>query len=144
MIVKLIKKILQEQEKSTVRSAWIIDEARNIRNLQDAGTLRNALIRRFDNILAPVLSEIIAFVDQYCNLDLLESTGPMSDLWLRIFRSDEFCQTKLCQIASTSKAKHQCDVVNKESQKSQFPFSWIIYSYVKEIMDATGNLEITL
>ena len=145
-MVKLIKKILQEQEqeKSTVHSAWITDEARNIKNLKYAGTLKHALIRRFDNILVPVLSEIIAFVDQYCNLNLLESPGPMSDLWLCIFRSDELCQSKLCQVISALKSKHQGCVVKKDSQKSEFPFSWIIYSYVKKIMDTAGELTFLL
>ena len=135
MIVKLIKKILQEQEKDTLPHAWIVKEAQDIKNLQNAGTFRNALVRKFDSILVPILAEIIAFVDENCNLDLLESPD-LRDLWLMIFRSDELCQTKLFQLASISKADH---LVNKGIWEFEFPFSWIIYNYVKEKMYPTGK-----
>ena len=129
---------MQEQENNTLPSAWIIEEATNIKNLQDAGTFRNALVRRFDSILVPILAEIIAFVDQYCNLDLLDSPE-LVNLWLMIFEADELCQTKLLQLASSSKAEYQGHVVGKENRKCEFPFSWIIDNYVNKKIDSTGK-----
>ena len=64
--------LLQQRESSSFEKEWILDEALNTKKLQDGGTFQNALIRRIDEVIVPLFSHIIFFIDQYANLSFLE------------------------------------------------------------------------
>ena len=64
--------LLQQRESLLFEKEWILDEALNTKKLQDGGTFQNALIRRIDEVIVPLFSRIIFFIDQYANLSFLE------------------------------------------------------------------------
>lgn len=78
-LVKQIKLLLKEREEIYNDTEWVLTEALNGRNLQSGGTFQNVLSRRLDEVVTPIFSALIAFVDQYSNLNLI---GPKYACWL--------------------------------------------------------------
>ena len=105
---------------------WVLIEAMSGRKLQSGGTFRNVLARRIDEVITPYFAELIALIDQNCNLDLLDAknqTAPLSLFWLDMFhltgeRIDFFSVTK----GKTDIKKHfSC----------KLPFSWFLREEVE-------------
>ncbi|XP_064403130.1 E3 ubiquitin-protein ligase RNF213-like isoform X2 [Halichondria panicea] len=128
LLVKLIHSALLQRESDRVdEREWVLNEAMSGRKLQNGGTFRNVLARRIDEVITPYFAEIIAHVDQNCNLDLLDSkdlNSPVSRLWLTIFKftGGRIDFSSLAEGKTTIKNNFQC----------QFPFSW----FVKDMVNA--------
>ena len=89
----------------------------------------NVLSRKLDDIIVPCLAEVIAFVDKYCNLSLLQlKPTPLSQFWLRIFGSKR-AEESLRYIDMVGRQKVE---MNHDNFACEFPFSWL----VKELMDS--------
>lgn len=96
--------------------------------LQEAGTFQNALARKFDKLITPMLSKVIAFVDKYSNLSLLsDSSSEISELWLNMYKSQYFFDILIAHLIG--------EEITEETAKfkCKFPFSWILHKYVQAI-----------
>ena len=124
-------------DKNPEAKNWAFKEA--LKHSQINGTFRNALSRRLDRILLPILAKIIALIDKNFNLSIIhkhynskKKLAPIAKFWLEIFSEHTLCklsyediftdnnvtQTKICVPgigASLSDHFYKC----------QFPFSWI-------------------
>ena len=72
-LVKQIAILLKERDDVINDRQWVLNEALNGRNLQSGGTFQNVLSRRLDEVIIPIFSAILSFVDRYSNLDLLRN-----------------------------------------------------------------------
>ncbi len=72
-LVKQIKILLKERDEIKNDKEWVLDEALNGRHLQSGGTFQNVLTRRLDEVIIPLFAAIIAFIDQYSNLNLVNT-----------------------------------------------------------------------
>lgn len=134
ILVLHIHRILKEREHYLQDSNWILNEAMDIRRLQKGGHFMNVLTRKFDDVIIPVFSEVIAFMDQNYNLSLLQikdCTTTLCQLWLKTFSSDPVKQ-----------ALHYNDMVSTPvipmtggEFSCSFPFSWLY----KELIDANWD-----
>lgn len=126
-LVRLIYCALQQRERDRIdEKDWVLLEAMSGKRLQNGGTFRNVLARRIDEAIKPYFTEIIAHIDQNCNLDLLDPTQstPISIFWLALFR------------LTGEKINFSSPSVGKTTMKTDFhcqlPFSWKI----REVVDA--------
>ena len=104
---------------------WILDEAANMDTLQEAGTFQNALARKFDKLVIPILSKILTFVDNCCNLDILFSnaSNEISKLWLDMYGSQYVKHMIIAQLTGDDTTLSS---LTKRKFKCKFPFSWVI------------------
>ena len=103
------------------------EEAINLQGLQEAGTFLNALIQKFDKIVAPIFANIISFADRNSNLELLIRGKPyVISLWIKIYSSEHLCQ-HLFHCARSSIQERP-----KAAFESQFPFSWLVFELVED------------
>ena len=116
---------------------WVFEEA--LKHSQISGTFRNALSRRLDKILLPILAKIIALIDKNFNLSIIHKhsdntkiSSPIARLWLEIFSERTLCRISYEDIFTTSnvaKAKKWIPGIGATLSdcfyKCDFPFSWI-------------------
>ena len=116
---------------------WAFEEA--LKHSQISGTFRNALSRRLDKILLPILAKIIALIDKNFNLtiihkhrDNIKILSPIARLWLEIFSERTLCRISYEDIFTTNnvaKAKKWIPgigaTLSDRFYECQFPFSWI-------------------
>ena len=117
----------QREEDRIDERDWVLMEARNGVKLQSGGTFRNVLVRRIDEVITPYFAQIIAHIDQNCNIDLLDSESqatPLSQFWLKLF--DVYCGMIDFNSPVTGK------ITTKLNFCCKLPFSWL----VKETVDA--------
>ena len=94
-------------------------EAMSGRKLQNGGTFRNVLARRIDEVITPQFAKVIAHIDQYCNLDLLDAEKlDISKFWLDMFN----LSGGKIDFSSESTGK----IMINTDFSCQLPFSWII------------------
>jgi len=89
LLVKFIHRGLKQRERErSFDDNWVLGEAMNGKNLQNGGTFRNVLVRRIDEVITPYFSQIIAHIDQNCNLDIFDpgdEDSTLSQFWLSLF-----------------------------------------------------------
>ena len=127
LLVKFIHKALKRREEIRVdEKDWVLMEAMSSRKLQSGGTFSNVLARRIGEVITPYFAELIAHMDQNCNLDLLDvqQASPISQFWLEMFNLTAE------QIDFTSLASGKTDV--KMDFHCMLPFSW----YIRETVEA--------
>ena len=71
-LVKHIKNLLEEREKSLLDQEWVLKEALSGKKLQSGGTFQNVLSRKLDEVIIPIFAAVLLFVDQFSNLNILE------------------------------------------------------------------------
>lgn len=124
--------LIEREEIHQDSNDWIIDEALNSHHLQTGGTFKNVLTRRLDEVVTPCFTKIIAFLDQNCNLNILQNLHPkmpLFQLWMKIFGSQR-AQEEL--LYSDIMVGGQKVPMRDEGFICKFPFSWL----VKELMDS--------
>ena len=124
-------------EKYSKAKEWAFEEA--LKHSQISGTFRNALSRRLDKILLPILAKIIALIDKNFNLTIIHDNrdskkilSPIARLWLEIFSERKLCRISYEEVFTTNnetKTK-KCiprigASVSDHFYKCHFPFSWI-------------------
>lgn len=114
-------------------------EAMNAKNLQYGGTFRNVISRKFDRIVIPILSEIIAIIDQNYNLALIDpsnESSPLSQFWLSVFGEFTIMQFNYTDMVIP---RQQVPGVGgrkaRKDFKSKLPFSWLIHEAVDSQWD---------
>lgn len=73
-LVKHMKQLLKERDELNTETEWVLNEALNARHLQNGGTFQNVLSRRINEVVIPLFSVMIMYMDQYSNLSLLSDT----------------------------------------------------------------------
>lgn len=69
---------------------WLEDVAKAC-TVNENGAFKKALWRRFQYVVAPILAEVIAYVDRDGNLELAVSKDPwISNLWLNVLEDNSF------------------------------------------------------
>ena len=135
LTVKLVKRVLQEQEKAVSFQEWIMEEAMNMQRLQEAGTFLNSLIQKFDRIVVPIFAKIISFADRNSNLELLIQGEPyIIRLWLKIYSSPHLCQPLFHYTRSSLQER------SESAFESQFPFSWLVFEFVKDLQRTNSGV----
>ena len=135
LTVQLVKKSLQEREKTLQNQNWITEEAMNMQRLQEAGTFLNALLRKYDKLVIPILAQIISFVDRNSNLKLLyQDDSNISKLWMEIYSSQHLFQS-LFEFTKTSIKKNT--IASMVAFECQFPFSWLVFETIVSEKDST-------
>ena len=134
--VRLMKMFLRSKSVNIDTHELILKVSKNLQQLQDFGSFRNALIKSFDKALIPLFANIIDLIDQHSNLELLTtetSLDPLSKLWLNIYNSKQLCETILQGKTET--------VYIQSTFKCSFPFSWIIFNCIEtKVQENSGKL----
>ena len=121
-LVLMIYNALKERESSRIdEKEWVAMEAMNARKLHSGGTFRNVLARRIDEVITPYFSEIIANIDQTCNLDLLTATtgnSTLTEFWLSMFSE--------VNIDFSSHTQNKLKILIETEFHCQLPFSWMV------------------
>ncbi len=120
-------------------SKWVVNEALSAKSLHQGGTFRNVLSRKIDKVVIPIFSEIIAAIDQNCNLNLIDpknEASPLSRLWLQLFHDTNIVNfdynnmiTAKDQLIGLGGKRARVDFV------CSFPFSWLIHDAVRSQWD---------
>ena len=140
ILIKHIYRLLQEREADRLDdSEWILREALSTNKLQLGGTFRNVLIRKIDDVIDPIFAKIIAVIDQYSNLDLIDpkaEESPLSQFWLSMFSEPTLLRLKYSEMQGTIAGVSKKGRKLYTDFKCQMPFFWII----KDIVDCQCNI----
>ena len=143
-LVDQVFNILREyDEKHYPDKEWMINEAMNLRQLQIEGTLHSAIYRKLDQVVVPILAEIIALIDHNYNLNLISGELPLhtnSKLWLDIFDKSELCRRKLTYevlFPNQTEKRIPRQVHVSANFHAKFPFSWLIQGSMSLLLNQT-------
>ncbi|KAB0367359.1 hypothetical protein FD755_020683, partial [Muntiacus reevesi] len=135
--------LLMKQEENSICNVkdWVVREASNQDALQEAGTFRQALWKRVQGAVTPLLASVISCVDRDGNLELLVNPHSPSwarDLWMFIFSDVKLLNIPLVTIDTRSKGEMSYIVVQNymnlsEKASNSVPFSWRIKDYLEEL-----------
>uniref|UniRef100_A0A1X7TWB5 RZ-type domain-containing protein n=1 Tax=Amphimedon queenslandica TaxID=400682 RepID=A0A1X7TWB5_AMPQE len=137
-LVKHIKKLLEEGEEHLLNKEWVLNEAMSGKKLQSGGTFQNVLTRKLDEVIVPIFTAILSFIDQYSNLSLIyESSEYVKKLWLLIFSNEGLVQFSYQNFMmgkgiDAGYKKGQA-LASDDEFSCQFPFFWL----VKECIETT-------
>ena len=143
ILVKHISKLLQERDEIRVdEKEWVIKEAMNPKRLQHGGTFCKVLSRKFDEIIVPIFKEIVAYIDQNFNLNLIDPKKEQSRLsrfWLSMFNNVvRFSYEDMLE--SKDHLNGVKTHIPMESYKCELPFSWLIHEVVKSQWDNARSI----
>lgn len=140
ILVQHVFNVLEQRDQVwELDKQWVLNEAMNPRKLQNGGTFRNVLARKIDDVLVPIFSEIIAFIDRNYNLDLISLRNenyPLQQFWLNIFGRHAIMQFNYIEMV-TPREKVP-GVGGRRSAKDfrcRLPFSWLIKTAVDDQWD---------
>ena len=63
--------MLKERDGLLNDREWVLKEALSGKKLQSGGTFQNVLSRRLDEVVLPLFSSVLSFIDHYSNLNLI-------------------------------------------------------------------------
>ena len=143
VLAERLCQLLQEKDQRSENEGneWLQTEALS-RTLQETGTFKKALWRRFQSVVAPILAEVIAYVDRDGNLELAAHAEPwVFNLWLKIFRESSLTDLKydmfMTQEGDVSEVRRKVPVLKSgyrsHSFQSRFPFSWLLKDRIDEL-----------
>ena len=120
-IVDIMSKALHSDKR--ILENWILEEASNMQHLQEAGSYRNALMERMKQIILPLFSNVLTFIDVNSNLEILyHGNESEREAWRALFRSEALCSHYIT--APVSIETH-----NFVNMNCKFPFSWVVYDF---------------
>ena len=133
-----------------MNSDWLQETAHCTESIQTSGTFLKAVTHRINNIIAPLLAELIASVDRNGNLMLFlvndKTTKCLSDLWFEIFQDERVFVLRYEDTVSpeTLSPRARVPVLNNGAGgkyfKASFPFSWIIDQCSFQILTESKKL----
>ena len=150
VLAERLSKLLQEKDQRTRNegSGWLETEALS-GTTQETGTFKKALWRRFQSVVAPILSEVIAYVDRDGNLELADSDDSwVVKLWLKILGDSslaELCYADfILQEEGASVVRSKVPVLKSgyrsHSFLCKFPFSWLLKERMDELCKDARNV----
>ena len=137
-LIQFVTAILKEMDNKNPKAKnWAFKEA--IKHSQISGTFRNALSRRLDRILLPILAKIIGLIDKNYNLTIIHKhrdsrkiSSPIAKLWLEIFSERTLCKLSYEDVFTDNNVTQIRKWVpgigaslSDRFYKCEFPFSWI-------------------
>lgn len=149
ILVRRMLIILKERE--IVKERFDIEQvhkyAADGRELQTRCTLENVLTKRFDDIIIPIFAEVLAVIDQFFNLYLLDDRSvPEEDrrdiktLWFQIFSNKTVLQLTWARMAP--RVDTGVDIRAAETRvklahgfQCQFPFFWVFMEIIDSLLD---------
>lgn len=102
----------------------------------------NVLTRKLNDVIIPIFSEVIAFLDHNCNLSLFQAENtdsPLSQFWLKTFCSK---QAEQALHFDDMVAMQKVPMIGEEF-RCQFPFSWLfqeLFNSIWDIAQSTGGI----
>ena len=150
-LVKHILSMLKERDNLLKDREWVLNEALSGKKLQSSGTFQNVLSRRLDEVVLPLFSSVLSFIDHYSNLDLIaqrlvkvkeariyiyyfynysgkhSDNTPLQNLWLHIFSNEALCRFSY-EAMTTGKSAGELHtaILGSAEFPCMFPFFWII------------------
>ena len=115
-------------------SDWAMETACDGQRLQNSHTLVNALTQTLDELLKPILGQVIAQIDHNNNLSLLnpeKQDSPLGRLWLSVFSHSTVFPLRYTDVSTSSTA---ASMINKRHYTCEFPFSWEVIDHIKAVM----------
>ena len=159
--MQFVTAVLREMDDNLPETKeWAFKEA--LMHSQISGTFRNALSRRLDKILLPILAKIIGLIDKNYNLTIIHNNRdnerialPIAKIWLEIFSDRKLCRITYEEVFTNSNVRKPKKWVpgigtnlSDHFYTCQFPFSWICREVINlQKQDATvlaGILEAIL
>lgn len=145
-----LSKLLQEkdQRKTNKGSGWLETEALS-GTMQETGTFKKALWRRFQSFVAPILSEVIAYVDRDGNLELADSEDNwVVQLWLKTLQDSSLTELRFADFileeGGASVVRSKVPVLKSgyrsHSFLCKFPFSWLLKERMDELCKDARNI----
>lgn len=149
ILVSRILLLLQEREgdMKALDEEQVCTYATNARALQTRCTLENVLTKRFDDIIIPIFAEILAVIDRYLNLNLLDPKNLPEDdkkaleaLWLAVFSSTHILKLGWLEMAprvgtEETVSSAEIKVHLAHDFQCQFPFFWIFMETIDSLWD---------
>ena len=132
---------MKDQRAPEEGKGWLEDVAKAC-TVNENGTFKKALWRRFQYVVAPILAEVIAYVDRDGNLELAASKDPwLSNLWLNVFEDSSFATINYGMFMTR---EEDVDVVRSKVPvlksgyrghvfQCRFPFSWMLKERIDEL-----------
>ena len=120
---------------------WLEDVAKAC-TVNENGAFKKALWRLFQYVVAPILAEVIAYVDRDGNLELAVSKDPwISNLWLNVLEDNSFATINYGMFMT---GEEDVNVVRSKVPvlksgyrghvfQCRFPFSWILKERIDEL-----------
>jgi hypothetical protein len=139
IIIRLVG-LLKEKERDYMRNPgkWLFNEAAGLRTIKEYATLRHACQFYFESRLSPLLGYLLAYLDQYSNLDIfaksINRTQWKSDLWLGLIKNSEICRLNYNDMRSRDGTN------NEEMKKFKCQSDWLIKSF-HEAYDESKSLK---
>ncbi|KAF6034331.1 hypothetical protein EB796_007360 [Bugula neritina] len=147
----LLKILLDDQD--NYLKEWVQDKAASAQSLKTTETLRYSLQSCLEKCLINSMAELINCIDKNSNMKLLKNPGSWKKSFcLQIFTN---CDILRATIKHNSKQESQgndmktCDVENQLSEpieghevnnyfepiEAEFPFSWLIWTFIENLLD---------
>ena len=120
---------------------WVLNEALDCRRLQQGGTFRNSLTRRLDEVIIPIFAAVIAFCDQYCNLNLVRGINENDSVlrfWLSMFKNSDVVLFNYEDMATNPKSDIGGGKASEDFE-CKMPFFWIIKEAIDSIWNSVSN-----
>ncbi|XP_077981787.1 E3 ubiquitin-protein ligase rnf213-alpha-like [Glandiceps talaboti] len=148
VVTKRLCLLLKEKEKSLVNNGanWARNEVFSAGSLIAGGTLRRTLILKLCSEITPLFAELISYMNLHNGIQQLKKfKGEHSCLyllWLSLFEDDSMTRINL-----DSSIKHSLSVmgpgpsVHKNNIEWKFPFSWVIFEAINEVIDSAESLQ---
>ena len=130
ILVMHIYCILNERE--TTRpdlSDWVLTEALSASSIELGGTFRNVLAHKIADVVVPIFASIIACIDRYYNLNLINPKAidsPLTRFWLSMFRSPQVQQFKYSDMIQGEKVLGIGGRKREHEFECHLPFFWLI------------------
>lgn len=139
VLAERLLQLLQEKDQRAPNKGddWLRTEAL-YPTVNETGTFKKALWRRFQSVVAPILAEVIAYVDRDGNLELAASGDTwVFKLWLKMFGdsclSELTFETFISQEGVRSKVPVSKSGYGLHAFQSTFPFSWLLKERIDEL-----------
>ncbi|XP_078382607.1 E3 ubiquitin-protein ligase rnf213-alpha-like isoform X3 [Oculina patagonica] len=141
VLAERLCQLLQEKDQRAANGGneWLQTEALSP-TVHETGTFKKALWHRYQSVVAPILAEVIAYVDRDGNLELVASEDTwMFNLWLRVFRDSYLSELSYesFQEGDVPAVRNKVPVL-KSGHRShafqcRFPFSWLLKERIDEL-----------
>lgn len=134
--------ILQQRDEVIQDTEWVLEEAMSVKKLNSGGTFRNVLSRKLDEVITPILTHILEFVDRYSNLDLVCKGSPLDirQFWISVFKRHELCQFSYEKMVVQKAGKGLAAMGQRKYVPDRFPF----FCLFKEVVDSHwDNVDVT-
>ena len=140
ILILHIYELLKERDRALEDERnWVVNEALSSKKLQSGGTFQNVIARKLDQVIIPLFAEIIAMIDRNYNLDLVDPSVPVFQLWLAIFRDCRVMQFIYTEMVVRELVPGAGGRMAEEDFRCQLPFSWLVWETYEAQLDTAKS-----